>query len=179
MQCDNARRLMAEALDDCASAADDVALDAHLAQCRDCAAEWQQLLLLEVLFDAQDLDEPPADFAARVTRRLEAELGQMPAWQHSLMQIGLIVTGLLAALTGVAAVVTGFDVLVYGPIVLVWLGVLARGAQTALAGMWGGWTDGMMAWPLYLTLALAIALAWFGALVIPRAATSARRVKGA
>jgi len=166
---------MAEVLD----GADDPALDAHLAVCGACAAEWQQLVVLEALFEAQTLEQPPAGLDERVLHYIEAELARVPAWQRSLLQIGLIVVGVLAFATAVAAFVNGLDVLVVGPILVVWLGALARGAQVALAGAWSGWAEGALAWPVYLTLALAIALAWFGALVIPRAAGSARRIRGA
>lgn len=174
MHCDNARQLMAEALD----GADEAAFEPHLAHCPACAAEWQHLLVLETLFQTQALDTPPPDFAHRVSEYIATEIERVPAWQRSLMQIGVIVAGVFAIASGLAAFVHGFNVWVYGPALMIWLGVVARSCQSALVALVGGWSDGALAWPIYVSLALAIALAWFGVLVLPRAATSARRIRG-
>jgi len=150
-------------------------LHAHLAACPACGGEWEIQAMVDRWFGARPLDEAPEGFVDAVLARLEHEILRIPAWQRSLMQIGVIASGVIAAASTAAVVVHGAQSLVYAPLMIAWLEAVIDGLRAASSVVLGG-TARDVAWLwLSLILAAALAVAWFGILVVPRAIPVARR----
>jgi hypothetical protein len=150
----------------------------HLATCEDgCAEEWAQLVALERRLRDVGLVAPPPTFHAATMARLAA--GE-PVWvAHPAARAGLsfatVLVGLLLTAVGLATV--GQALRQPGE-ASAWLATLAgvadvltRMAVTTLAPF----GRGVLAWPLYLASALALALLWYAALVLPRRMAHERR----
>jgi hypothetical protein len=176
MQCTDAYRLMARALDgDEASG-----LDTHVASCPQCAAEWSRLRAVESLFAAQSLVDPPPGFEVRVVEHIDLHTRLRPPLERSLLQIGTIISGTLVAFFGLLGLVRGgMQAYSFPPLdgLVAAFTHVGRTAQGVVAAHLGAVEGGALAWPLYCALSAAIALLWFGALVLPRYHSQAMRTR--
>lgn len=78
--CDDARELLSAALDGELDAAEEAALEAHLAGCADCAAHRERLAGVRDVFRSLTPAAPPRDLASAVMERIRAgEAGEPPA----------------------------------------------------------------------------------------------------
>jgi predicted anti-sigma-YlaC factor YlaD len=167
MPCVDARNLMETALD----GARPPELAEHLADCPDCAAEWSQLVALERLLSRPTVLNPPATFYAATLRRIDREV---PApWFQRRNVRGVLSLALILA--GVAVIVSGLLSLgraIQQPSELAgWLAVVGTAFNSAaitVNAILEQASGGVIGWPLGAALALAVALIWFGALVLPR-----------
>lgn len=173
MQCNDARQLMADALDE----APDDGLRRHLAACADCTSQWRRLGEVEAWLQARTLDEPPAHFAQRVMHRVDMSPRLMPNWQHGLLQILAILAGVATAAIAGAVVFFNVPVRAYAAVLGASGAEAARSAWQWLAAAHAG-ASGPLAWLVYAGLAIAIAAIWFGALVVPRSAVDGWRGRG-
>jgi hypothetical protein len=164
MQCDYARILMDERLD----GGEAPGLRSHVFACGDCAATWAELRAAEGLLSAQELVEVPPHLTSRVMSYIETETRQMPEWRRTLMQIALIAVGAVLLALATAAFVHGWAQVLTGPSVAGQMDGVFRGAGV-LSGMFlDAFGRAAMEWLIYGALAVALALVWFGALVVPR-----------
>lgn len=80
LSCDDARELLSAALDGELEAAEEAALEVHLAACADCAAHRGRLAGVRDVFRSLPPAEPPRDLASAVMERIRAgEAGEPPA----------------------------------------------------------------------------------------------------
>jgi anti-sigma factor RsiW len=171
MQCDCARVLMSDALD----GVDAPGLDGHLAACPACAAEWSRLRSVDARLRAQPLIAPPAHFGARLLHQVVLETCERPAWQRSLMHVGVVVSGTLMVLVGVTLLLHGWRVTMPGTPAMAQVAAALRGVGTVGAVVWELVVRDAVRWPLSVALAIGLAAAWFGALVVPRFAERTAR----
>lgn len=164
MQCDHARILMDDRLD----GGEAPGLREHTATCDECASRWSQLCAAESFLRGQELVEAPGNMTSRVMHHIELETRRMPEWQRTLMQVALIAIGAVLLALATVAFVHGWTQVLAGPVATGQVDAAFRGAGI-LSGMLAD-TVGRSAvvWPLYAALAVALALVWFGALVVPR-----------
>ncbi len=73
--CEVYRRWMSLKLDGLLTQDQERALQAHLATCAACRAEWEALQFVSCLLDEQPMVPAPSGFVVRVERRLAAERG--------------------------------------------------------------------------------------------------------
>lgn len=174
MSCVDAREWMDAALD----GERPVDLAAHLAQCESCRAEWTALVALEARLRTPGDVRLPDGFHSRVMSRID--LDPRTSWQrHANVQAFLsvltVVAGCLLVAVGLLAVA---QALRQPGEVRAWLDVLDGAASwvtdeaiTMPAPMGAAlWT-----WPVYAAVVVAVALIWFGALVLPRSPSGATR----
>lgn len=76
-------------------------LDAHLAECAECAELWQALHGIEALFAAAPLVAPRPGFSGRFQARLQQRARPRPVW--GLLALGLSVMAMAAVALPVAA----------------------------------------------------------------------------
>ncbi|MFN2115383.1 MAG: hypothetical protein ACK2T6_06685 [Anaerolineae bacterium] len=171
MQCDIARILMDERLDGAVAPG----LDEHLASCRGCASEWSKLEAAERLLATQDMAEPPAHLASRVTHRIELESRLIPDWQRTLMQVALIAVGAVLLALATAAFVHGWAQVLRAPVAEGQVDSVIHGAGKLSGLLAEAVGPDAVIWPLYAVLAVALAIVWFGALVVPRFAPRSTR----
>lgn len=173
MQCMEARALMDAALD--GERPPD--LGAHLGDCPACAAEWSALVALEALLRRPVSVHVPSGFHARTVSRLE--LNTAPTWQRrSDVRAGLsvltVVAGGLMVAVGLMVVAQGLrqpgEVRAWLDIVDAAAGWLLATSLPLVAPLGGVW-----AWLLAGGLVVAMALMWFGALLLPRQSLSPSR----
>ena len=171
MQCDYARILMDERLDGGVAPG----LRSHLVACGECAAAWAELRAAEGLLSAQELVEAPPHMTSRVMSYIETETRRMPEWQRTLMQVGVIAVGAVLLALATAAFVHGWVQVLTGPSVAGQVDGLYRGAGLLSGMLVDAFGRTAIVWPLYGALAVALALVWFGALVVPRFAPRSTR----
>jgi len=131
--------LMMDALDGLLTPPDKDRLDAHLALCTRCYAEWQALQLVDNLLFSAPPVVAPAGFSQRVLAGLEA-----PSWKRMLGALFALGLGSVAALMVVAApaalallgVWTAYNQPAYFSELLIWLNRLA-GVSGSLLDMLG------------------------------------------
>lgn len=167
MSCIDAFDLMDEALD--GSRPPELAV--HLATCHSCADQWAQLVALEDMLRRPEQPRLPRGFHRRTMERLDMSLSSPWLAQsdvRAVLSAATLLTGVLLVSVGIAAVLQAIR---QPEDVAGWLDV-AR----ALGG-WGLDAAGFMVtpasanaitWSVYGILALALALLWFGALLMPR-----------
>ena len=120
MSCEQAHRWMVERIDREIDAAGTSHLDAHLAHCADCRAEWERLQALDLFFRRAPMARPARGFSGRVMARIDRR-----RW------IGQLVLGGVALGVGGIVAVT----LLVGPSLLAlsglptWLGALFDGGR--------------------------------------------------
>jgi len=145
----------------------------HLSECAACGAVWRELVALDRLLRVPTAIRLPAAFEAATMARIGDD--DLPAWlgrrrTRAALALATIATGCLLVLAGLIAVVQAAR----QPSELrAWLDVggLVADAVVATAGAaLASVAHSALAWPLYAALALAVALIWFGALVLPRQA---------
>lgn len=103
--CQVYRRWLSLKLDGLLNQEQEHALQAHLATCSACRAEWEALQFVSHLLDEQPMVPPPPGFVARVERRLAAERiarrkGIMGAVALVLGALSLVMLG-LSSLAGI------------------------------------------------------------------------------
>ncbi len=167
MSCADTRALMDAALD----GAKPPGLAEHLSSCGNCAAEWARLVALERLLRAPLSVGLPEGFHNRVLARVD--LDPRSPWLRrsdvrALLSVATVIAGFLLIAVGMLAAVHALSQpgelrawLETANVVAAWL---AAGVSAAAAP--SGQT--MLAWPIQIALALALALIWFGTLVLPR-----------
>ena len=113
MGCDQREQmteLMSMALDKLLGSQDRQRLDAHLATCSHCQAEWAAMQQVSLLFEQSPMVGPPLGFAVRVERRLEEKskkrrrvFGGLAVLTSSLSLAGVTVAVLALVVFGVIA----------------------------------------------------------------------------
>jgi len=164
MQCDRARILMVESLD----GANAPALERHAAECAGCRAELERLRQVDGILRSQGLVEPPPGFASRTMSLIDTRLAAADMWRRGLLTAGSLVLGAVLVTAAVATAICGLlatiaiagggaDPLATVRVSAIALGVLANSVARGVAAGAGS-----------ALLAMVVALAWFGALVVPR-----------
>jgi len=97
MRCREASELMSLRLDSALAEGDEQTLREHLAGCESCAAQWQMIQRVDVLFAQVDLASPPPAFSQLVMGRIQRRSLGLSIVRHGLLLLlGLII---LSALT--------------------------------------------------------------------------------
>lgn len=166
MSCEQAHHWMMERIDGEIEAAGASHLDAHLAHCADCRAEWERLQALDALFSQTPMARPARGFTGRVMAQIDhrRRFGQLALGALTLSLGGMLVAALLLgpSLLTLPALPTQFSALLDGGQILV--GYLSR-ALFAFAESLCATIDALML-PLMMTavlgffIALAANLAW-------------------
>jgi anti-sigma factor RsiW len=157
-------------MDEVLDGAPDGGLDEHLAGCPACAEQWSQLTRLERRLRAPSVVDPPAGFQRQTMARLVQAEGPAwieDSWLRGLLSAATLVVGLLLASIGMLAVGQALG----RPAELTaWWSLAGAGydVATGLAAMLSPVQAGWLFWPLAGALALALAVIWFGVLVLPR-----------
>jgi hypothetical protein len=171
MECDRARILMAEVLE----GGQAPGLAEHTATCPSCGPAWSRLQAVDALLRAEPLRHPPPNFPSRVMHRLEAHERRRPAWQGTAMELGALVCGTLTVVVGMGLLVHGWDVTMAGSWLAEEAELVGRGALLLAGALWAAAMRDAAVASLDVLLAVAVAMGWFGALVVPRWAV--RRVR--
>jgi|GEM_PF-5792238 predicted anti-sigma-YlaC factor YlaD len=166
MQCDHARILMDQRLDGGAAPG----LLEHLAVCASCAREWSELQTADHFLLAQEMVEPPAHLTSRVMNNIEVKTGSLPSWRQTLLQVALLLVGTLLVLTATAAFFHGWWQVLASPDAASQVDGVVRGAGLVTGMLFEVVGHSAIVWPMYAALVVAMALVWFGALVVPRSA---------
>jgi anti-sigma factor RsiW len=166
MSCMDARALMDAALDGERPAE----LAAHLEQCAPCGREWAALVALEERLRSPAEVRLPDGFHNRVLVRID--LDPRTAWQRrsdvrAALSVLTVVAGCLLVAVGLMAVA---QALRQPGEVRAWLDVFGGAADwVAGAALTAPAPFGdVLVWPVYGAVAVALALIWFGALILPR-----------
>lgn len=171
MDCDRARVLMAETLDAVAAAPDGAsapAAAAHVSLCSSCSAWWRRLRAADALLRSEPLRHPPPHFTSRVMHRLAAAERRRPAWRATLMEVGALVSGAVTLMLGLALVVHGWGLTMAGTWIAGEVVLCGRGLALLAGALWGAAMREAAVVSLDLLLAAAVAVGWFGALIVPR-----------
>ncbi|MFQ5460028.1 MAG: anti-sigma factor family protein [Anaerolineae bacterium] len=165
MDCRSAGHLMSEVLEGQGDPDPKGDLPRHVATCSECRAEWARLKAVDALLRAQSLVDPPGDFTSATLRRVERETRTSTASPDRVAPLdALLVLAGAAATAGVGASLVNQEGLVS---LIDGIRVLARGMQVLAPAL----LQPAPAWvsmSLNVVASLAIAVAWFGALVVPR-----------
>jgi anti-sigma factor RsiW len=174
MSCMDARTLMDAALD----GERPPELGAHLASCESCAREWSALVALEARLRAPAAVRLPDGFHTRTMVRID--LDPRMSWQRrsevrAVLSVLTVVAGCLMLAVGLMAVA---QALRQPGEVRAWLDVFGQAADW-VAGAAGATVPAfgrsLWVWTVYGAVSVALALIWFGALVLPRQSPSAVR----
>lgn len=164
MECDRARVLMAEALEGEPAPA----LANHVATCPSCGPAWARLQAVDVLLRSEVMPHPPPNFTTRVMSRLATYERRRPAWQLTLLQLGALVSGALTVALGVGLVVHGWGLTMTGTWLAGEVELVGRSAFLLAGALWSAAMRDAAIASLNVLLAIAVAIGWFGALVVPR-----------
>jgi hypothetical protein len=168
MHANDVRELMDSALD---GGELSTSLKELLGESPELAAEWERQQRVHHLLAADPLVDPPMDFALRVMGRLEGELRRAPRWQRHLQQIALILAGTLTLTWSAVTLSRHWQLTDVGPTLWALMDATARGTL-AMGGAWlSASTASAWGWLVYGALAIMLAAAWFGVLVLPRSMT--------
>lgn len=167
MSCVDARSLMDLSLDGLPS----TGLAEHLSTCAACRADWAVLGRMEHLLRTSPEPEPPLEFVARTMARWDNE-AVAPWVGNPTLRAGLslltVLVGLLLVMVGAVAVLQAVHQPTEVSELLAWAAtatdVTAGLAYLAVPSL----GRELLAWPLYAAIGLALALIWFGLLVVPR-----------
>ncbi len=162
MQCQEASELMSLRLDVDLGEAEEQALQEHLAGCERCAAEWQAMQRMELLFAQEGLVAPPASFARRVMVRIRRRSAWLSIAREALLfSLGLIILGALSLslLVGPRSVLLAF--LGNTPLINALAGALVRLLDIlgTLVGAVGLFWRALLASPCWIALAGYVLLA--------------------
>lgn len=165
MRCNDAGQLMLAILDD--ESHDSRALAEHVRECSDCADTWRRLSQAEAVLRSQEMVEPPEGLTGAVVDAIALDSRRSRAPSDRSSEVVWLVAGvlLLAAASSVLAAAT-VGVLTY-PRLLNAASRLSESAWQALSSVLGFVNPAPLLWPIYGLLALALAMFWFGALVVP------------
>lgn len=162
MHCNDARQLMLAVLDE--ESSDAGALASHMESCPACANEWHRLSEAESLLRSQGLEPPPPGLAGRVTAALPEEARRPPVWQRRAMELAWVVTGVLVMASAVVSLLPTWHAVLADPRISglreFAMGVLSAALLVLV-------DTGVLLWPLYGLLAVAMAIFWFGAIIVP------------
>lgn len=164
MECERARYLMMDALD----GAEHSELQRHAAWCPVCARDWRALLAVDEVLRRQGPIEPPDHLASRVMRSLEALPERRPRWHIGLLFT--VVLALILVLVSALAATVAFGGLRAAALIVGGADLVTAARHSALdvGTVVGALVRPWAAGAGCLLLAMVVALAWFGALVVPR-----------
>jgi hypothetical protein len=171
MQCRDARSLI-----DASDEPPDDRLARHLAACSACTSYRSSLAALEAALRSRRLVDPAPGFRDRVMAAVDAEPDRAPAWSRPLLSLATVLIGTLAMLSGLTVLWRGWteavDAAAAAPAVQLAqlsIGVLGVLIQRLDGGLLGALLSGVVA--------VTLAVAWFGVLVLPRSGVQPVRAR--
>ncbi len=181
MSCPRAAELMFLALEEEATPDERLELDAHLATCGACAAQWRALQAVEGLLARASDMEPPASLAPRIMQGVERHRLRRERWLR-LRSFLYILAGCLALAAAPVLLIASaleHDPSLVQALVRFWgavgavVGGLAGAVQTFTRALFGGPCGALaLAWVL---LAALFALGWLRLVAAARATATKGR----
>lgn len=171
MDCERSRLTMLERFD----GLDPPELVEHVAACADCRAEWDRLELAEGILRSVEHVGPPPHFRGRVMHLVAAEERRKPAWRRRLASVGVVVSGSLAGLVCAVLLAEAWRAVLDASSAAPIAAAAAEGAGVLASILW---TTALRIGPTamaHAVLVVALALVWFGVLVVPRWTTRGAR----
>ncbi len=132
------------------------------------AEEWERQRVVHHMLRTDPLVEPPMDFSMRVMGRLEAEERRAPMWRAHLLRIAAMLVGTGAVAWSSVGLSRHWQLADLGPTLWTLTRATAFGLLAMGDAMLQAASGSSVGWLLSGALALTIAAAWFGVLVLPR-----------
>ncbi len=165
MRCNDACQLMLAILD--SESEDTRALAEHVRECSDCADTWRRLRQGEELLRSQKMIEAPEGLAETVVGLLGRRDRRPRLWRTRAAGGMWVLGGALLGASAASMLAAAALAVVTSPRLVSALSGAAASAWQPVASLLASVNLAPLLWPLYSLLAVAMAMFWFGALVVP------------